>query len=51
MNGIGYVVKYGSNQKMYTYNKLLAIKFARKINGEIKKVSSENIKKAIDISI
>ena len=51
MNGIGYVVKYSNNQKMYTYNKLLAIKFARKTNGEIKKVSPENIKKAIDINI
>lgn len=51
MNGIGYVVMYGNNQRMYTYNRTLAVKFAKKTDGEIKKVSSENIKKAIDISI
>lgn len=51
MNGIGYVVKYGNNQKLYTYNRLLAIKFAEKKKGEVKPVSAENIKKAIDISI
>lgn len=51
MERIGYVVRYNGNLKMYTYNKLLAIKFARKVSGEVKKVSSENIKKVIDISI
>ena len=48
MDKMGYVVIY-KEQKFYTYNRILAIKIAKKYNGEIKKISSEKTKKVLDI--
>lgn len=50
MMKVGYVVKWGKDSRFYTYNKSLAVKFAKKNNGTVLKASKETIKKAIDIS-
>lgn len=47
---IGYKVNYYNNT-IYTYNRELAYKLAEKAQTEVKKVSTKEVKKAIDISI
>lgn len=46
----GFVVKY-NNTKFYTYNRSLAVKMAQKHQGELKKVSDKEVKKALDRTI
>ena len=44
---MGFLVIYNNN-KVYTYNRALAVKLASKYKGIIKKVSENEIKKALD---
>lgn len=47
---IGYKVNYYNNI-IYTYNRALAYRLAEKAQTEVRKVSTKEVKKAIDISI
>lgn len=45
---IGYVVTYGVANKIYTYNRTLAYKVAKKKCGEVRITTSNKIRKALD---
>lgn len=45
---LGYIVSYGMNQKLVTYNRALAYKVAEKKSGTVKVCTDKKIKNIID---
>lgn len=51
MNTIGYRVTYHTNKEFYTYNRALAYKLATTKQGKVEKISTEKVKKVLDLCI